>query len=61
MWLDLEIANMPDTVSEPAAVLSSRSFGAKADVAAVSRQAGIHAASRRWLSFGRWRHLTRIF
>ena len=36
---------LPNHAPEPTAVLSSRSFGAKVDGAAVA----IHAASRRWL------------
>jgi hypothetical protein len=42
----------PDQLRELTDVSSRRSCGAKADGAAVSRPVGIHAASRRWLSFG---------
>jgi hypothetical protein len=42
---------LPDKSPEPTAVPSDRSFGAEADGAFVSRQVGIHAASRRRLSF----------
>jgi hypothetical protein len=38
---------------KPTVVLSSRSFGVKADGAAVSRQVGIYVMNRRWFSFSR--------
>jgi hypothetical protein len=48
----LELHDWPNKSPEPTAVLSVRSFGAKAD-GAVSSAVAVHVAGRRWLSFFR--------
>ena len=50
--MSLKIDQPPNKSPEPTAVLSVRSFGAKAD-GAVSSAVAVHVAGRRWLSFFR--------
>ena len=49
----LKNINLPDKSPEPTAASSLRGYGANPDGTPVSRQVGIHVASRRWLSFFR--------